>query len=123
MESIQSRYSRASGDRVIQLVTGEFASKTDDGKEIEVYRWDPGTVIVNQGDNVELHITGVNGESHPFVIEELGIKGEVTKGKTTMVKFQRRKKAPSRSYALPIPRWSTADRWLATLSCSNEVTA
>jgi plastocyanin len=78
--------------KIIQLVTGEFASKTDDGKEIEVYRFDPGTVIVNQGDNVELHITGVNGKSHPFVIEELGIKGEVTKGKTTIVKFHAKEK-------------------------------
>ena len=92
MESVKSRYSHASGDQIIQLVTGEFASKTDDGKEIEVYRFDPGTVIVNQGDNVELHITGVNGKSHPFVIEELGIKGEVTKGKTTIVKFHAKEK-------------------------------
>ncbi|MFC5652821.1 cupredoxin domain-containing protein [Paenibacillus solisilvae] len=73
--------------RIFQLVTGEFSSTTDDGKEIEVYRWDPGSITVHQGDHVELHITGVNGKSHPFVIEELGIKGEVTKGKTTIVRF------------------------------------
>ncbi|BBH21786.1 hypothetical protein Back11_31310 [Paenibacillus baekrokdamisoli] len=73
--------------RIFQLVTGEFSTKTDAGKEIEVYRWDPGTVVVSQGELVELHITGINGKSHPFVIEELGIKGEVTKGKTTIVRF------------------------------------
>ena len=27
--------------KVFQLVTGEFKTKTDDGKELEVYRWDP----------------------------------------------------------------------------------
>ncbi|GGD75721.1 cupredoxin domain-containing protein [Paenibacillus nasutitermitis] len=73
--------------KVIQLVTGEFESTTDDGKKIEVYRWDPGTVVVNKGDHVELRITGINGSSHPFVIEGLGIKGEVSKGKTTVVRF------------------------------------
>lgn len=78
--------------RIFELVTGEFQSTTDDGKELEVYRWDPGTVIVNQGDNVELHITGINGKSHPFVIEELGIKSEVTKGKTTIVRFTAKEK-------------------------------
>ncbi|QYR20565.1 cupredoxin domain-containing protein [Paenibacillus sp. sptzw28] len=74
-------------ERVFHLVTGEFQSKTADGKEIEVYRWDPGTLIVNAGEQVELRITGINGASHPFVIEGLGVKGEVTKGKTTSVRF------------------------------------
>ncbi|WP_308638484.1 cupredoxin domain-containing protein [Paenibacillus silvisoli] len=73
--------------RVFQLVTGEFKTKTDDGKELEVYRWDPGTLVVNKGDRVELRISGVNGKSHPFVIQELGIKGEVNKGQTTVVHF------------------------------------
>ncbi|SFT02359.1 cupredoxin domain-containing protein [Paenibacillus sp. BC26] len=73
--------------RVYQLVTGEFKTKTDDGKELEVYRFDPGTLVVNKGEHVELRITGINGKSHPFVIQELGIKGEVNKGKTTVVRF------------------------------------
>lgn len=74
--------------RVIQLVTGEFDTTGADGKEIEVYRWDPGTIIVNKGEEVELQITGINGNSHPFVIEGLGIRGEVVKGKTTIVRFK-----------------------------------
>ena len=75
--------------KIIQLVTGEFASKTTMmARKSRCTAGIQDTVIVNQGDNVELHITGVNGKSHPFVIEELGIKGEVTKGKTTIVKFQ-----------------------------------
>ncbi|WP_029192293.1 cupredoxin domain-containing protein [Paenibacillus harenae] len=73
--------------RVIQLVTGEFKTTTADGKELEVYRWDPGTVHVEKGELIELQISGVNGNSHPFVVEGLGIRGEVTKGKTTTVRF------------------------------------
>ena len=73
--------------RVIHLVTGEFKSVDKDGKEIEAYRWDPGTVIVQRGEPVQLSITGVNGESHPFVIEGLGVRGEVRKGQTTVVSF------------------------------------
>ncbi|MDF2660736.1 MAG: cupredoxin [Paenibacillus sp.] len=35
----------AAVERTIHLVTGEFKSTTPDGKEIEAYRWDPGTVV------------------------------------------------------------------------------
>lgn len=52
--------------QVIQLVTGEFKSKTADGKEIEAYRWDPGTIVVEKGREVELRIYGVNGMEHPL---------------------------------------------------------
>jgi heme/copper-type cytochrome/quinol oxidase subunit 2 len=77
----------AGGTRVIQLVTGEFNSTSDSGKQLESYRWDPGTVVVHKGEEVELRISGINGQSHPFIIEGLNIKGEVHKGKTTVVKF------------------------------------
>ncbi|XEC93593.1 cupredoxin domain-containing protein [Paenibacillus tarimensis] len=74
-------------ERVIHLVTGEYKTTTKDGKEFEVYRWDPGTIVVKQGEQIQLNITGVNGLSHPFVIEGLNIKGEVQKGETTIVRF------------------------------------
>lgn len=73
--------------QTIQLVTGEFSSTTDSGKKLEVYRWDPGSFSLRKGEPVELRISGVNGSSHPFVIEGLGIKGEVKKGQTTVVRF------------------------------------
>ncbi len=74
---------------VINLVTGEFAAKTDDGKEIEAYRWDPGTIVVPKGEEVSLSIYGVNGAEHPFIIEGTDYKGTVQKGKETVfnVKF------------------------------------
>ncbi|MEY9096348.1 cupredoxin domain-containing protein [Paenibacillus sp. RC84] len=78
-------------ERTIQLVTGEFSTKLDNGKEIEAYRWDPGTIVVRKGENIRLSIYGVNGASHPFIIEGLNIKGEVKKGKETVVSFKAEK--------------------------------
>jgi plastocyanin len=69
--------------REVKIVTGEFKS----GK-MEAYRWDPGTVVMHQGDHVILKMFGVNGTKHPFVIQGLGVEGEVVKGKETVVKFQ-----------------------------------
>lgn len=77
----------ADGPRVIQLVTGEFNATSDSGKKLESYRWDPGTIVVKKGEAVELRISGINGQSHPFVIEGLNVTGEVRKGKTTVVRF------------------------------------
>ncbi|MBD0383697.1 cupredoxin domain-containing protein [Paenibacillus sedimenti] len=73
--------------RTFHMVTGEFKSTTSDGKTIEAYRWDPGTIVVNKGEKVKLSIYGVNGESHPFLIEGLNISGEVKKGKETVITF------------------------------------
>ncbi|WP_411830200.1 MULTISPECIES: cupredoxin domain-containing protein [Paenibacillus] len=77
----------SASERTIQLVVGEFKSTTKEGKTIEAYRWDPGTVIVRKGEKIKLSIYGVNGESHPFLIEGLNISGEVQKGKETVVHF------------------------------------
>ncbi|SEC57624.1 cupredoxin domain-containing protein [Paenibacillus sp. GP183] len=77
--------------RTIHMVTGEFASKTADGKSIEVYRLDPGTIVVHKGEKINLSIFGVNGDSHPFIIEGLNVKGEVKKGKETVVSFTAQK--------------------------------
>jgi plastocyanin len=77
--------------RTIHMVTGEFSSKTADGKPIEVYRLDPGTIVVHKGEKINLSIFGVNGDSHPFIIEGLNVKGEVKKGKETVVSFTAQK--------------------------------
>jgi heme/copper-type cytochrome/quinol oxidase subunit 2 len=69
----------------IHMVTGEFSSKTEDGKVIEAYRWDPGTIYVPQDENVTLVIHGVNGSEHPFHIEGTDIKGVVKKGQETVI--------------------------------------
>lgn len=78
----------ATDTRTIHLVTGEFKATTADGQSIEAYRWDPGTIVVRKGEQVKLNIRGINGASHPFIIEGLGIRGEVRKGEETIVSFQ-----------------------------------
>lgn len=71
----------------VHIVTGEFASRLPDGKAIEAYRWDPGTVVVYKGDRVTLHFHGVNGAKHPFEIRGYNVRGTVEKGKQTTVQF------------------------------------
>ncbi len=89
--------------REIHLVTGEFKSKTDDGKEIEAYRWDPGTIFVEKGEKVSLKILGVNGKEHPFIIEGTEIKGVVKKGEETVVPLQFDKEGTYRLICLTHP--------------------
>ena len=79
-------------ERTIHIVTGEFKTKTADGREIEVYRWDPGTIPARLGENLKLSIYGVNGANHQFYIEGTAIRGEVRKGRETIVTFTPEKK-------------------------------
>ncbi len=59
-----------------------------DGRwEVETYRFEPGTSIVNQGDVVTLEIVGINGEEHPFTIEGYNLSGVVKRGQITRVTF------------------------------------
>lgn len=69
----------------VNMVTGEFSTTTADGKKLEAYRWDPGTIVIPKNQNVTLKIFGVNGEEHPFYIEGTNIKGTVKKGEETVV--------------------------------------
>jgi heme/copper-type cytochrome/quinol oxidase subunit 2 len=73
--------------QVFHLVTGEFTATSDSGKKLETYLFSPGTVVAKKGVPVELRISGINGQSHPFVIEGLNISGTINKGKTTVVRF------------------------------------
>ena len=59
-----------------------------DGRwEVETYRWDPGTIVVNKGDIVTLEIVGINGASHPFTIEGYDVSGTIMRGQVTRVTF------------------------------------
>lgn len=90
-------------DRIIHMVTGEFKATLEDGTEIEAYRWDPGTIFVDKGESVKLSIYGVNGASHPFIIEGLDIKEEVKKGKETIISFKADKEGTYRIICLAHP--------------------
>ena len=89
--------------REIHMVTGEFKSTTNDGKEIEAYRWDPGTIFVEKGEKVRLKIYGVNGKEHPFIIEGTEIKGVVKQGEETVVPLQFEKEGVYRLICLTHP--------------------
>lgn len=55
--------------------------------EVSTYRFEPATVIVNQGDIVTLEIVGINGATHPFSIEGYDVSGTITRGKVMRVTF------------------------------------
>lgn len=74
--------------RDIHLVTAEFQTKTSNGKVIEAYRWDPGSIFLEKEERVNLIIYGVNGAEHPFYIEGTDIKGTVKKGEETVIPLQ-----------------------------------
>ncbi|NRD80426.1 cupredoxin domain-containing protein [Bacillus sp. BRMEA1] len=74
--------------REFHMVTAEFKTTLKNGQEIEAYRWDPGTIVIKQGERVNLYISGINGEEHPFYIEGTNIKGTVKKGRETMIPLQ-----------------------------------
>lgn len=83
----QSTLQQERSKKEFTIITTEYKSKTEDGKIIEVYRWNPGSIVVNEGDHVTLKFYGVQGMLHPFEIEGLGIKGDVKKGRETSVSF------------------------------------
>lgn len=88
---------------VIHLVTGEFKTETEDGEEIEAYRWDPGTIFVPEGEQVQLRIYGVNGDEHPFMIEGTDIRGTVKKGEETVLNLRFNKEGVYRLICLTHP--------------------
>jgi plastocyanin len=89
--------------RDIHLVTGEFQTKTTNGKVIEAYRWDPGTIFLEKGEKVNLIIYGVNGAEHPYYIEGTDIKGTVKKGEETVIPLQFDKEGTYRLICLTHP--------------------
>jgi plastocyanin len=102
-KALPANVGMTSEERTIHMVTGEFKTTTKEGKEIEAYRWDPGTVFVEKGEQIKLSIYGVNGESHPFIIEGLNIKGEVKKGEETIITFDADKEGIYRIICLTHP--------------------
>lgn len=74
--------------REIDMITAEFKTKTNDGKDVTIQRWDPGTVYLEKDEKVNLYITVVNDEDHPFYIEGTNIHGIAKKGEQTLVPLQ-----------------------------------
>jgi heme/copper-type cytochrome/quinol oxidase subunit 2 len=69
---------------------GGYGLRKPDDKgrwEVSTYRWEPGTIVVNQGDKVTLEIVGINGDEHPFTIEGYWISDVARRGRITRVTF------------------------------------
>lgn len=76
----------SSSPKEYHLFTVEYTTKMH-GKEVEVYRWDPSSLIVRKGESVQLHIHGLHGTSHTFSLPDFQLQGRVQKGQTTTVTF------------------------------------
>jgi plastocyanin len=60
----------------------------EDGRwEVSSYRWEPGTVVVQQGDEVTLEILGINGREHPSTVEGYDLAFTVQRGQLSRVTF------------------------------------
>ena len=55
--------------------------------EVETYRFDPGTVVVNEGDTVTLEIVGINGKEHPITVEGYGLDTVLKRGEVQRLNF------------------------------------
>ncbi|MFC7441702.1 cupredoxin domain-containing protein [Laceyella putida] len=80
---------RANGKAVtrdIHLFTVEYKANHA-GKEVEVYRFDPGFVTVAKGEKIRFHIHGFHGKEHHFSIPSFHVKSTVKKGEVTTVEF------------------------------------
>lgn len=69
---------------------GYFMNEPDENGRWEVgtYRWEPGLVVAYEGEKVELHILGVNGNVHHSTITGYDIDFVVERGKVTVVEFK-----------------------------------
>lgn len=67
-----------------------YARKAPQGAtwETSTYRWEPGSITVYQGDEVELQIFGVNGANHPSKVEGYEQAFVVKRGELTTVSFK-----------------------------------
>lgn len=82
----QSNEQPSSSIRDIHLFTVEYQTKINHENK-EVYRFDPGSLIVHKGETVRLHLHGFHGKEHHFQIPAFQVKGKVKKGETTTVTF------------------------------------
>ena len=69
------------------IVTNEIKSAPKGHPEIAVYRFDPGLIVVNRGDDVVLHFYGVKGPVHPITIAAYGVRTSVARGEIKTVRF------------------------------------
>lgn len=55
--------------------------------EVSAYQWQPGFIVVNQGERVTLEIIGINGAEHPSTLPPYVSRFTVKRGQVTRVSF------------------------------------
>jgi plastocyanin len=73
---------------VYQVMTNEIATEMPSGQEIEVYRFDPGVFVVDQGDEVVLKFYGLKGHEHPIVLDGYNVHAVIRKNELTALTFK-----------------------------------
>jgi len=67
---------------------GYIVRPTADGLwEAVSYRWEPGTIIARQGEEITLEIFGINGRRHDVTVEAFGQSATVERGRLARVTF------------------------------------
>lgn len=69
------------------VVTTEIKSAPKGKPEIEVYRFDPGVLVVQEGDAVQITFYGVKGSVHPIEIPGYSIQTVIKRGEQQTVQF------------------------------------
>ena len=87
-ENEQAGMGKGENVKEYTIATVAYKTKDPEGREMEMYRWDPGTIVVQEGDDVRLRLYGFMGGPHKFMIEGTDVKGTVYKGKETVVEFK-----------------------------------
>lgn len=71
-----------------EVVTNEIAAKQTDGSYVEVYRFDPGVFVVEEGDEVTLKLRGLKGQVHPVVLEGYHLKTVINRNEVATLHFR-----------------------------------
>jgi heme/copper-type cytochrome/quinol oxidase subunit 2 len=70
---------------------GETVAEVNGDEEIvaEFHRWEPGVMVVNKGDTVDLTVTNPRGNAHSFILPDFGVATPVleARGGTTKDSF------------------------------------
>ncbi len=60
--------------------------------EVSAYYWQPGFIVVSEGEDVTLEVLGINGAEHPSFIEGINVPAfTVRRGQITTVDFRARR--------------------------------
>jgi plastocyanin len=65
------------GTQAIDVIMGEGETIAEVNGEEEIvaefHRWEPGVIVVNKGDTVDLTVTNPRGNAHTLILPEFGV--------------------------------------------------